>query len=118
VLEFACHSPKSLLQLHTPAMQSLTASSFTGAALQQQQRVAAPRIAAAAAPGRVFAAQTLYGKVVSVKQNKTAVVEVTNLQVHPVYQKRVRVSSMQAIHMWAPRRQAPLERRRWAPHHL
>lgn len=58
---------------------------------------------------QVRAAQALQGKVVSTAQNKTAVVEVSTLQIHPVYQKRVRVTTKVGA---APAAAAALARRR------
>ncbi len=40
----------------------------------------------------------MQGRVVSTAQHKTAVVEVSTLQVHPVYQKRVRVTTKYQAH--------------------
>ena len=51
-----------------------------------------PTARARCCPLQVRAAQSLQGKVVSTNQNKTAVVEVATLQVHPVYQVRAPVA--------------------------
>lgn len=76
-------------------MQAIGSTSFRGSALQVRAPTAHPVPAAAFC---VRAAQSLQGKVVSTKQNKTAVVEVATLQVHPVYQKRVRVTTKYQAH--------------------
>ncbi|KAL4421842.1 hypothetical protein ABPG77_001324 [Micractinium sp. CCAP 211/92] len=73
---------------------SMAQSAFTGAALQTR----APTARAAAPAFTVRAAQSLQGRVVSTAQHKTAVVEVSTLQVHPVYQKRVRVTTKYQAH--------------------
>ena len=80
------------------AIGSVASSSFRGTTLQQRAPAAAARPAAAYMPLRVLAAQSLQGKVVSTSQNKTAVVEVSTLQVHPVYQKRVRITTKYQAH--------------------
>ena len=46
----------------------------------------------------VRASQSLQGKVVGVAQDKTAMVEVTQLKIHPVYSKRTRSTSKYAAH--------------------
>lgn len=55
------------------------------------------RAAAAFIPVR--AAQSLQGKVVSVSGEKTAVVSVANLFVHPVYQKRIQREKKYVAHV-------------------
>ncbi|PSC73298.1 30S ribosomal S17 [Micractinium conductrix] len=73
----------------------LKSSAFSGSALQARAPSARP---AAPAAFTVRASQSLQGKVVSTAQHKTAVVEVSTLQVHPVYQKRVRVTTKYQAH--------------------
>ena len=63
-------------------------SAFRGQALLA--RPAAPAAQRLAAPMPVRASQTLQGKVVSVKQAKTAVVAVEGMVIHPVYGKRMK----------------------------
>lgn len=46
----------------------------------------------------VRAAQTLQGKVVSVNQNKTTIVAVENISVHPLYSKRVKRTTRYTAH--------------------
>lgn len=71
-------------------------SSLRGVAVQtrtpQQKRTSIPLVT----PAR--AAQSLQGKVVSIAPQKTAVVQVDTLVVHPVYQKRVRSSTKYIAH--------------------
>lgn len=43
--------------------------------------------------------KTLWGKVVSIKQQKTAIVEREHFWVHPLYEKRVRRTKRYAIHL-------------------
>jgi small subunit ribosomal protein S17 len=62
------------------------------------QQLAARPARRAAVDTTIRAAQPLYGKVVSTSQSKTAVVEVASLQVHPVYQKRVRITTNYQAH--------------------
>lgn len=79
------------------ALSMQLAKSFTGSTQSLQARAPVARPTAAAIMP-VRAAQSLQGKVVSTTQNKTAVVEVYTLQVHPVYQKRVRVTTKYQAH--------------------
>lgn len=43
--------------------------------------------------------KTLWGKVVSIKAQKTAIVEREHFWVHPLYEKRVRRTKRYAIHL-------------------
>ncbi|PRW60941.1 AP-2 complex subunit alpha-1-like [Chlorella sorokiniana] len=79
-------------------MAALGSSLAMSSVQQLQARSARPAARQAAAFTPVRAAQSLQGKVVSTNQNKTAVVEVASLQVHPVYQKRVRVTKKYQAH--------------------
>ncbi|EFN52087.1 hypothetical protein CHLNCDRAFT_139355 [Chlorella variabilis] len=74
-------------------LQCIGQTSFRGTALAVQQRPSVSRCAVL----DVRAAQSMQGKVVS-SQNKTAVVEVATLQVHPVYQKRIRKTTRYQAH--------------------
>eukprot|EP00887_Chlorella_sp_A99_P005990 scaffold27.g5990.t1 len=76
------------------ACPTLVSTSFTGVALRQcGARQSRPVVQV-----QVRAAQTLQGKVVSTKMDKTAVVAVDTLAVHPVYQKRVRQTKKYFAH--------------------
>lgn len=77
------------------AMQ-LNASSFRGTSLSTRVGVALPRAGHVVVPVR--AAQTLQGKVVSTHSDKTTVVQVDNVSIHPLYSKRVKRSKKYTAH--------------------
>lgn len=74
---------------------NLQTSSFRGTQMATRVGVAQPR---AAQSFVVRAAQTLQGKVVSVNQNKTTIVAVENITVHPLYSKRVKRTTRYTAH--------------------
>jgi small subunit ribosomal protein S17 len=73
-------------------------SAFLGTGMSCGRPASAPaRTAAAFIPVR--AAQSLQGKVVSVSGEKTAVVSVATLYIHPVYQKRIQREKKYVAHV-------------------
>lgn len=76
----------------------LKTSTFKGTQLRAQSSgVAQPR-ATTAACVLVRAAQSLQGKVVSVGENKTTIVAVENINIHPLYKKRVKRTTRHIAH--------------------
>lgn len=79
--------------------QATLVSSQSSFMAPRQLQVATPsggRAAVAVTPVRC--SQSLWGKVVSTSQAKTAVVEVATQRIHPIYQKRVRVLTKYNAH--------------------
>lgn len=76
----------------------LKTSAFNGTQLRAQKcGVAQPRSTTAPCV-TVRAAQSLQGKVVSVGDNKTTIVAVENISVHPLYSKRVKRTMRHTAH--------------------
>ena len=75
----------------------LCGSTFRGTAINARPaQTAQPRAAVAFMPVR--ASQTLQGRVVSTASQKTAVVAIEVLVVHPVYKKRVKSTRKFVVH--------------------
>jgi small subunit ribosomal protein S17 len=73
-------------------------SAFNGTQLRAQRcGVAQPRSATTPCL-TVRAAQSLQGKVVSVGENKTTIVAIENINVHPLYSKRVKRTTRHTAH--------------------
>ena len=77
-------------------MAALGCSTFRGTAIPTTIRMSTPRAAVAFTPIR--ASQTLQGRVVSTTCEKTAVVAIDTLVVHPVYKKRVKSTKKYIAH--------------------
>ena len=74
----------------------LRTSSFRGTQVAASRSgVAQPRVAPCLV---VRAAQSLQGKVVSVGSDKTTIVSVENISVHPLYSKRVKRTKRYTVH--------------------